>query len=150
MSSVLTVKVYAWSNLTLRPPVDESNFEPVASVSMGGVVYPASLEAKSSLNPDVPSSGTVEFYLDRMCIEFWGTFGLSDNSDEGAEAVIEASADGVMFHQEATAGHKSNIFFRFTTPPLMVRFDTKSAWDNPPAKLDGLGAVGTPTVNCTR
>jgi hypothetical protein len=75
---------------------------------------------------------------------------LSDNSDEGAEAVIEASADGVMFHQEATAGHKSNIFFRFTTPPLMVRFDTKSAWDNPPAKLDGLGAVGTPTVNCTR
>ena len=68
VSSVRTLKVYAWSNLTLRPPVNESNFEPVASVSIAGVDYPASLEARSSANPDVPTTGTVEFNLDRMCI----------------------------------------------------------------------------------
>ncbi len=131
VSPMRTVKVYAWSNLTLRPPANESNFETVASVSMGGMVYPASLEARSILNPDVPSSGTVEFDLGRRCIQFRGTFGLSDNSDEGGEAWLEASADGVDFYKEATAAHKRQIAVGFATPPLKVRFDTESIWDSP-------------------
>ena len=159
VSAVRTLKVYAWSNLTLRPPVNESNFEPVASVSMGGVEYPASLEAKSSLNPDVPTTGTVEFNLDRMCMQFRGTFGLSDNSevsddpDYSAEAWLAASADGVEFYRGALAlGHKAFYganYFPTSTPPVTVRFDTESIWDSP-GQLDGLGAVGTPQVLCTR
>ena len=156
VSAVRTLKVYAWSNLTLRPPASESNFEPVASVSMGGVEYPASLEAKSSLNPDVPTTGTVEFNLDRMCMGIRGTFGLSDNSelsadpDYSAEAWVVASADGVEFFKRAMAlGYKTFSANFFSTPPVTVRFDTESIWDSP-GQLDGLGAVGTPQVLCTR
>lgn len=147
VSSSLTVKVYAWSKLTLRPTVNESNLEPVASVSIGGVDYPASLQATIVHNPDGPTIGAVEFNLDRKCLAFRGRFGLSDSSEGGGEARIKASADGVTWFSEAFAvGFSRPDSVMFTTPPLKVRFDTTSLVDG----LDGLGAVGKPQVSCTR
>jgi hypothetical protein len=146
VSSVLTVKVYGWSRLTLRPSVNQSFLDPVASVSIAGVDYPASLEARI-VHPDGPITGSVEFGLDGQCIAFRGTFGLSDSSDEGAEAYVAASADGVEWFSEAFAGdftRPNSIMFK--TPPLKIGFETGSYLDG----LDGLGAVGTPKVLCIR
>jgi hypothetical protein len=143
---VVRVKVYGWSRLTLRPPVNESFLDPVASVPIAGVDYPASLEARI-VHPDGPTTGSVEFDLDGQCIAFRGTFGLSDHSDEGAGAWVIASADGVVWFQEPFEGdftrHNST---GFSPPPQTVRFETESYVDG----LDGLGAVGKPQVSCTR
>ena len=60
---------------------------------------------------------------------------------------MTASADGTpWFSQTFSLGGSTPNAVTFPTPPLKVSFDTASLV----AGLDGLGAVGTPEVFCTR
>ena len=146
VSPLVTVAVYQWRQLTSMAPVNPSYLLPVTSVSMNGIRYPASLKA-FTFHPDGPTSQSVEFNLDRLCTAFRGTFGLSDDSVAGSQASVTASADGTSwFSQTFSIGGSTPNAFTFTTPPLKVSFVTSSLVTG----LDGLGAVGTPEVFCTR
>jgi hypothetical protein len=146
ISPVVTVGVYQWTQLTSFPPVNQSFLDPTASVSMNGTDYPASLEA-TTFHPKGPTTQSVEFNLDRLCTQFRGTFGLSDDSMANSQASVTASADGTpWFNQTFSVGGSMPNDVTFSTPPLKVSFNTASLVTD----LDGFGAVGTPEVFCTR
>ena len=146
VSPVLAVAVYQWTQLTSLPAVNESFLGPVSSVSMDGTVYPASLEA-STFHPNGPTSQSVEFNLDHLCTRFRGTFGLSDASQATSQASVTATADGTpWFSQTFAVGGSATSALTFATPPLKVSLESESLV----AGQDGLGAVGTPEVLCTR
>ena len=146
VSPILAVAVYRWTQLTSLPAVNESFLDPVSSVSMDGTAYPASLEA-STFHPNGPTSQSVEFNLDHLCTRFRGTFGLSDASQATSQASVTAAADGTpWFSQTFAVGGSTTNAITFTTAPLKVSLETVSLV----AGEDGLGAVGTPEVFCTR
>ena len=60
---------------------------------------------------------------------------------------MQADADGApWFNVTFSVGESTPNAFDFETAPLKVHFQTTSLVDG----LDGLGAVGTPEVYCTR
>lgn len=146
VSPAVSVAVYAWTQLTSFPQSNPRFLPAVASVSMNGVAYPASLEA-TTFHPNGPTTQSVEYNLDHRCLRFRGTFGLSDDSQSGAQASVEADADGAPWFDHTYAiGESTANTFDFETAPLKVHVQTTSLV----AGLDGLGAVGTPEVFCTR
>jgi hypothetical protein len=146
VSPIVTVGVYEWTQLTSLPPVNENFLDVVPSVSMNGADYPASLEA-TTFHPNGPTTQSVEFNLDRLCTQFRGTFGLSDDSVASSQASVTASADGTpWFSRTFSVGGSTPNAVTFATPPLKVSFNTASLVTD----LDGFGAVGTPEVFCTR
>jgi NPCBM/NEW2 domain-containing protein len=114
-------------------------------VSINAVVFPTSLEAYMYQNG--PTTQTVEYNLDHKCTRFRGTFGLSDDSQSGGQASIQATADGRQwFTHTYSLGQSDHNRIDFTTPPLKVHFDMASLVSG----VDGLGAIGTPEVFCTQ
>jgi hypothetical protein len=150
VSDPLTVVVYQWKQLTTFPQANPSFLPAVTSVSMNGTAYPASLEATTvppTVPPTGPTSQSVEYNLNHKCLGFRGTFGLSDRSEGGSQATVQADADGVSwFSQTFAVGGSTPNAFDFVTPPLKIHFQTTSLIDG----LDGFGAVGTPEVYCTQ
>jgi hypothetical protein len=150
VSDPLTVVVYQWQQLTSFPQANPSFLPAVTSVSMNAIAYPASLEATAvppAVPPAAPAGQSVEYNLNHKCLAFRGTFGLSDRSESGAQAAVQADADGVpWFTQTFSVGGSTPDAFDFVTPPLKVRFQMASLIDG----LDGFGAVGTPEVYCTQ
>jgi hypothetical protein len=143
VSDKVVVDVFKWTTLTSIPAVNQDYLYPVTSVSFDGVTFPSSIEAYLYYDP--PATQSIEFNLDHRCTRFRGTFGISDDSESGSQASVQASADGVPWYDHTFAlGESQANSFTFTTPPLKVRFDTVSLVDG----LDGLGAVGTPEVYC--
>jgi hypothetical protein len=146
VSAPLIVVVYQWKQLTSFPPSNPSFLLAVASVPIDGISYPASLEA-STFHPNGPTTQSVEYNLNHKCLKFRGTFGLSDNSESGSQASVQADADGApWFSQTFSVGGSTPNAFDFETAPLKVHFQTASLVDG----LDGFGAVGTPEVYCTQ
>lgn len=146
VSASLLVVVYQWRQLTSFPQSNPSFLPAVSSVPIDGISYPASLEA-TTFHPNGPTTQSVEYNLNHKCLGFRGTFGLSDNSESGSQASVEAEADGAAwFSQAFSIGGSTHDAFDFGTAPLKVRFQTASLVDG----LDGFGAVGTPEVYCTQ
>ena len=95
--------------------------------------------------PGGPATQSVEFNVNHKCLRFRGRFGLSDNSETGAQAEVQASADGApWFDQSFALGESTPNRFTFETPPLKLRFQTQSTIDG----VVGLGGVATPEVYC--
>jgi hypothetical protein len=146
VSKALLVVVYQWKQLTSFPQSNPSYLPVVSSVPINGTGYPASLEA-TTYHPNGPVTQSVEYNLNHQCLGFRGTFGLSDNSESGSQASVEADADGTAwFSQTFSIGGSAPNAFDFGTAPLKVHFQTTSLVDG----LDGFGAVGTPEVYCTQ
>ena len=109
----------------------------MTSVAFNGVAFPSSLEAW--MYDGSPTTQSIEFNLDHACTKFRGTFGISDDSESGSQASVQASADGTSWYDHTFAvGQSQPNSFTFATPPLKVRFDTTSLV----AGLDGLGLSG--------
>lgn len=145
VSKSVAVDFYAWTTLTTMAAVNETALYPVPSVSFNTVVFPTSLEAR--VYQDGPNPQSVEFNLDHKCTKFRGTFGLSDDSESNSQASVSASADGTpWFTHSYSLGQSGHNRVDFETPPLKVRFETKSLVSG----QDGVGAVGTPEVFCTQ
>jgi len=143
VSAKVVVDVFRWTTLTTIPAVNEKYLYPETSVSIDGVTYPSSLEA--TMYEGSPTAQSVEFNLDHQCTAFRGTFGISDDSESGSRASVQASADGTAWYDHTFAvGESQQRSFTFAAPPLKLRFATASLVDG----LDGLGAVGTPQVYC--
>ncbi len=146
VTPAVSVAVYQWVQLTSFPQSNPTFLPAVPSVSMNGVDYPASLEA-TTFHPNGPTTQSVEYNLNHRCLRFRGTFGLSDDSQSGAQASVQADADGAPWFDHAFAvGESEANVFAFETAPLKVHVQTTSLV----AGLDGLGAIGTPEVFCTR
>jgi hypothetical protein len=146
VSEPLLVVVYQWKQLTSFPQSNPSFLPAVTSVPIDGISYPASLEA-TTFHPNGPTTQSVEYNLNHKCLRFRGTFGLSDNSESGSQASVEAEADGApWFSQAFSIGGSTHNAFDFGTAPLKVHLQTTSLVDG----LDGFGAVGTPEVYCTQ
>ncbi len=62
---------------------------PSSSVSINAVDFPSSLEA-FTFHPNGPATQSIEYNLDHKCIRFRGTFGLSDDSESGGQASVQA------------------------------------------------------------
>jgi hypothetical protein len=147
VSPHVSVEVFRWTSLTSYPAVNVSYLDVVPSVSMNGVTYPSSLEARISHHPDTPASQAIEFNLSRQCTRFRGTFGLADDSETGGRASVTAIADGTSwFGQTFGLGESVPDKETFATAPLKLRFETTSVVSG----ADGLGAVGSPEVYCER
>ena len=143
-SESVIVDVYRWTPLTSMRSVNASNLDPVSSVSINAVDFPSSLEA-FTFHPDGPATQSIEYNLDHKCIRFRGTFGLSDDSESGSQASVQADADGApWFNHSYSLGQSDHNVFDFETPPLKVHFETVSLIDG----VAGLGAIGTPQVLC--
>lgn len=143
VSHKVVVDVFKWTTLTTIPAVNQDYLYPESSVAFDGVNFPSSLEAY--MYPGSPTSQSIEFNLDHQCTRFRGTFGISDDSESGSQASVQASADGTSWYDHTFAvGESQPKSVRFATAPLKLRFDTLSLVDG----LDGLGAVGTPEVYC--
>ena len=143
VSAKVVVDVYKWTTLTTIPSVNAESLYGVTSVAFNGVAFPSSLEAW--MYDGSPTTQSIEFNLDHACTRFRGTFGISDDSESGSQASVQASADGTSWYDHTFAvGESQPNAFTFATPPLKVRFDTTSLV----AGFDGLGAVGTPQVYC--
>jgi hypothetical protein len=146
ISESVIVDVYKWTPLTSMRAVNASDLDPVSSVSINAVDFPSSLEA-FTFHPGGPATQSIEYNLDHKCTRFRGTFGLSDNSESGSQASVQANADGApWFNHSYSLGQSDHNVLDFETAPLKVHFETASLVDG----LDGLGAVGTPEVYCTQ
>jgi hypothetical protein len=147
ISKSVGVDVYTWVPMTSLGAVNDADLDPVSSVSINAVVFPSSLEASVFHYTGAPTTQSVEFNLNHKCTKFRGTFGLSDDSETGGQASVQASADGTSwFNQSFTVGQSAHDVEAFATPPLKVHLETASLVDG----ADGLGAVGTPEVFCTQ
>jgi hypothetical protein len=145
VSETVSVDVFKWTSLTTLPSVNDVDFDARTSVSMNGVTFPSSLEARIFHFQGAPTAQAVEYNLGHRCTQFRGTFGLSDDSVSGSQAAVTASADGApWFNRTYGLGASDADQLTFATPPLKIRFDSVSVVDG----LDGLGAVGSPEVLC--
>jgi hypothetical protein len=124
--------------------VNTEYLDKVSSLNINGTSYPSSLVAQT-WTPGGPATQSVEFNVNHKCLRFRGRFGLSDNSETGARAEVQAYADGAPWFDHAFAlGESTPNQFTFETPPLKLRFQTRSTIDG----VVGLGGVATPQVYC--
>ena len=145
VSDTMPVDVYQWLTLTASYlSVNTDSLYKVSSLNINGTSYPSSLEAET-WSPGGPATQSVEFNVNHKCLRFRGRFGLSDDSETGAQAEVQADADGApWFDQTFALGESTPNEFTFETPPLKLRFQTQSTIDG----VVGLGGVATPQVYC--
>jgi hypothetical protein len=145
VSGTMRVDVYQWLTLTSSYlSVNTDYLYKASSLNINGTSYPSSLEAET-WTPGGPATQSVEFNVNHKCLRFRGRFGLSDNSETGAQAEVQASADGAAwFDHTFTLGESTPNQVTFETPPLKLRFQTQSTIDG----VVGLGGVATPQVYC--
>ena len=141
ISPVVTVEVYAWTQLTAYTSSGSNYYED--SVYLGAVEYPDSVRTYSS-------SGTpnqvsyVDYFVSGSCLKVKGTLGLDDRSEALAQVRVDvATESGTLYtHSYALAEHETKTLD--VSGAQKVHFTFTSLNDS-----ITIGAVGNPTALCT-
>ena len=140
VSPKVKVAVYGWSNVSEHAAVNQSGMSSVGSVNLNGVTYPNSLDAFWT------SASSIEFNVNHLCIALKGTFGIDDNSETGAQSTVSALADGTQVYTHTFAVGEKSLQRIDLDSPLKLKFTALSVV----AGVNGLGAIGSPQILCTR
>jgi hypothetical protein len=142
ISKVVEVEVYAWTNLTSTfTPVNDFSFSVDAAIKMNGTTYQHSIWSRYAA-----MSNHVEYNVDHLCTALRATYGLSDESESGAQAQVTALSDGATVFTGGFSVGQTQTEKVLLDSPLKLRFESTSL----AAGLNGFGAVGTPQVLCTK
>jgi hypothetical protein len=140
ISPTIEVKVYGWSALFDHTYVNPNNMYPTSSVNLNGTTYDKSILATWT------GQTSVEFNLNHKCLALRGTFGISDNSETGAQSTVNAEADGTQFYTH-TFDLGETDFQKFQLDsPLKLKLSAESMVSG----VDGYGAIGSPDVYCVQ
>jgi hypothetical protein len=131
------VTVYGWRDLTSLEPATASNMYE-AAVTINGLAHPKSVRSYSYS----PSTGSIEYNLNRDCTFFRGTAGLDDSSPATGSAVVTVSTDGTQRYTGSFGLTQSAPVAFDTTGVFRLSFGV--TFTN-----GGIGAVGSPEVLCS-
>jgi hypothetical protein len=140
VSSVIDVKVYGWSKLVAHPYVNARSMLPTSSVNLNGTSYPKSVVATWT------GAASVEFNLNHKCTALRGTFGVSDNSQTGAQSTVTAQSDGTQIYTKTLSVGQTDVARILLDSPLKLKLTSQSVV----AGAYGFGALGTPEILCVR
>jgi hypothetical protein len=149
VSQPVSVDVYKWVQLTSMQSVNQRGFNVRSSVNINGTTFPGSLQAfpadPSTTPPPAPAS--IEYNVNHKCTAFRGTFGLSDDSETGAQGSVDLVVDGsTAYTGTFTVGQSTSWQTGFATAPLKLHFDGRSLVSG----VNAYPAVGTPEALCTQ
>jgi hypothetical protein len=142
ISKRVEVKVYAWTNLTTTfDAVNNNYFWTDSTIKMNGNAYKNSIESHYA-----GTDNHVEYNVDHRCTALRATYGISDSSESGAQAQVSALSDGATVYSKGFSVGQTQVKKVLLDSPLKLRFQSQSLVSG----LDGLGAIGTPQVLCTK
>ena len=139
-SKPVAVEVYRWQKLASR------RVGPSENISTTSVYIGAGLATRSLVNiePGVPAS--VEYTLNRKCVELRARYALTDQSATGSSGEISVSADGAV-----RTTHSLAVGTIVDDEPLDVSDVFRLKIDiSTSATPAAYAAVATPEVLCTR
>ena len=139
-SKPVAVEVYRWQKLASR------RVGPSENISTTSVYIGAGLATRSLVNiePGVPAS--VEYTLNRKCVELRARYALTDQSATGSSGEISVSADGAV-----RTTHSLAVGTIVDDEPLDVSDVFRLKIDiSTTATPAAYAAVATPEVLCTR
>jgi hypothetical protein len=97
-SKKVLVTVYRWQDLASVKPRDSSYFRSNTDAEIDTVSY-----SRSLVSYTFGHTGFIDYNLARQCIELKARYGLGDDSDENATALIDVSADGASLYSHTFA-----------------------------------------------
>jgi hypothetical protein len=140
ISSSVDVKVYGWTKLYAHPYVNPDNMFPTANLNLNGTSYPKSIVANWT------GLSSIEFNVDHKCTALRGTFGVSDDSETGAQSTLTAESDGTQIYTNTLSLGQTDFKKIALDSPLKLRFTAQSVV----AGVQGYGGVGTPEILCVQ
>jgi hypothetical protein len=117
-SRELALHVIKWEWLTRMVPSAGEGFVSAAVLPINGDDYPHTLYGGTDTK-----SGFAEFTLGRNCSRLEVTFGLSDRTETGGQAVLRATADGVMTYNRTFDLGQSELRNFNVSDVYRIRFD---------------------------